>query len=567
MYPCLTGSPNRASYGEGNSVSSRNQLPSTVILKHLKHNIANSEGTGTTYIGASPLSAEEGSPVHVEHYYEKTKLKHCADNSRPNDRHATVSSKKMNSRKDRHRRESNNLGHSSHMHSEHRKHLNDIHHETLARQIRQPSVSTSDSTFRHRKHRNKKTLPRHNETLTWRMDRSVSLSDFTLTVIGINDRDALEKHLSAKKERKKEKHNKRRDKWMVEGLYLDVSLSEEDSKSDECRSIASEEDQGCGREHRDDVNMHPKISRTKKSNYPVVEEYYTHKTNLAVGMRSCDYFARLFREDTSSNVHSIEIPQSCLPAIPEMLDYLYHPDPMIPVNATTSTAIPLRYLGTLLGNHSLFESATHFLHMDLRPKTAIQYLQHAELYGQKKLVEVCIRMCAENFDQLKITWFASLAPRLMKMVLRSRHFTHSIDSQALCSKIAAYCRCQLHNIDRATLLALTDVKVMPVVCPGDALFFIQNMIRLGMDMEGRINNQYISSKERNLYERCINAASEVVHGIIGSLSQGNEADSTKVLKASRQTKNAYEDYSRLPPHIKVDLLEYALAAEQQNNDR
>mmetsp|Transcript_1378 Transcript_1378/g.2891 ORF Transcript_1378/g.2891 Transcript_1378/m.2891 type:complete len:568 (-) Transcript_1378:190-1893(-) len=542
------------------------RFPPTVVFKHVKHHrgatISSSEGTGTTYIETSPLSTEQYSPVNTVHHSHKQKPNHHRYNG-SHHRPAAISTKKKNRKNESDHHESNHFRYSSVNHNEQRE-ANDERQD--------PSKFTSEFSLEHRehkKHTQTSELTRHNETLIWRMDPSISLSDLTLTIVGINDKNAIEKYLGAKKQKKKQ--SKRRDTWIVDGLYLDISQSAEDDESvEDCRNTI--DDKYHGQEHRSDVHVHSTISGTKASTYPVVEKYYLHKVNLAVGMRSCDYFARLFQKKCTSNNsnHSIELPLSCLPAIPAMLDYLYHPDPMTPIHATTATAIPLRYLGALLGNRSLFESATSFLHMDLRPKTAIEYLQHAELYHQKKLAEVCIRVIAQSFDQLKITWFASLAPTLMKKILHSRHFTRSIDSNTVCSKIASYCRCQLHKIDRATLLSLTSTKVMPVVCQEEALFFIQIMIRLGMDTEDRSHDDCISYKERSLYERCIDAAPMVVQGVIDSLSQDNNAVDMKLphgsrRRPSRQTKNACGDYSRLPPQIKVDLLEYALAKQQKKD--
>lgn len=533
-------------------------FPATVVLKHLKHSLATSEDTGPTYIDASPLSADEYSPVDRTDEQKHTHHMYNGSHHRPS---ATYTNNMNRGKEPRKHNMNIQFSHSGLKHVEHRKEMD-------------PSVSTCDFTLKNRKNGHTKMLSsRYNDTLTWRMDPSISLSDFTLTVIGINDKDAIKKHRNAKKEKKKKKQDKRRDNWMVEGLYLDMSKSDDENESGgECRSTVNDTDhRGCDQEHRSVARVHSTISGTKASNYPVVEKYHLHKVNLAVGQRSYNYFARLFQKETSNtSSQSIEMPLSCLPAIPAMLDFLYHPDPTISVFATTATAIPLRYLGTILGSRSQFESATHFLHMDLCPKTAIEYLQHAELYNQKKLADVCVRICAESFDKLKITWFASLSPRLMKRILRSRNLTHSIDCKALCSKIASYCRCQLHKIDGRTLLSLTDAKVMPLVCPEEALFFIQIMIRLGMDMEDRNHDDYISSKERSLYERCIHAAPMIVQGVIDSLSQCNDVGDRKSpyvchRRPSRQAKNACGEYSRLPPLIKVDLLEYALA-EQQKKD-
>ena len=180
-----------------------------------------------------------------------------------------------------------------------------------------------------------------------------------------------------------------------------------------------------------------------------------------------------------------------------------------------------------------------------------------DLYQQKKLVEVCIRLCAENFDHLKITWLASLSSNLMKRILYSKYFTSSVDSKLLSSKLASYCRCQLHKIDSSTLLFLTNTKIMPIVCPQEALFYIQIMIRLGMNMEDK--------RAKSLYDRCIDASPDIVQLVCqerGSIT--DEVDGLYTIKTSqtsRLIRTARVDYSRLPPNVKVDLLEYALAKQ------
>jgi hypothetical protein len=398
------------------------------------------------------------------------------------------------------------------------------------------------------------------------MEPSLSLSDFTLCIIAVNDKDAVATFQREKKKRHMKKQSKRRDKWMVEGLYLDMSqsVSEDDRSGNSCCGAG-----GHDKEHMRDIRVHSNSSRPNTSNYSVVEKYHLHKVNLAVGLRSCGYFSRLFMkqdDDSNNSEHSLEVPISCLPAIPAMLDFLYTTHPNAEVYATTATAIPLRYLGNLLHNPTLFDSATTFLRKDLCPATAVDYLKHAELFKQRKLADVCVRICAESFGQLKITWFASLAPHLMKRILHSRYFTRSINSWALCSKIASFCRCQSQQIDIAMLLSLTDAKIMPNVSPEEALFFIQILLASGMNMEDLARDDYISSKERSLYERCIDAAPTVVQGVIDSLRQDGSTGVMRLPSGSHmrpnQRKNACDDYSRLPPQIKVDLLEYALAQQQ-----
>jgi hypothetical protein len=509
-------------------INRHRRLPSSVTLKHHRQeadNVDSSEGTSTTFMGTSPVSSEQNTqfdamldqrqsviPMSVSHWM--------------NGEHIIYSQKQ--------------------------KRENSHHHSRRSKSI------IEDKEKQHKSRRTNK-MNKYQTTLTWRMDPSISLSDFTLTFIGIDDHIAIQKYMK----RKKMKRSKRRDKWIVDGLYLDRSQSsdEEDDENHDSQYRAS-----------GNHNDHPTISRMKTCNNTVVEHYHLHRVNLAVGQSGCDYFARLFREkdDISSssssnhNQHSVEIPLACLPAIPAMLDYLYDPHPKAQVHATTATAVPLRYLATYFGNRLLFDLATQFLHEDLRPATAIEYLQHAELFRQEKLGDVCIRICAESFDQLKVTWFASLSPQLMIRILHSRYFQLSINRHVVCSRIASYCRCQMHNIDRKDLLSLTNAKIMPKICPEEALFFIQLMIRLGIAMDDLLHDD--NSKERNLYERCIDAAPEVIQSIIDSACLGSTYNTDRIQKwhniPSRQTKNARGDYCKLPPQIKVQLLEYALAHQQ-----
>ena len=177
-----------------------------------------------------------------------------------------------------------------------------------------------------------------------------------------------------------------------------------------------------------------------------------------------------------------------------------------------------------------------------------------DLYQQKKLVEVCIRLCSENFDRLKITWLASLSSNLMKRILYSRYFKTTIDSELLSSKLASYCRCQLHKIDSSTLLFLTNAKIMPIVCPQEALFYIQIMIRLGMNMDDK--------RAKSLYDRCIDASPDIVQVICQERGSDFAGKYTiKTSQTSRLIRTARVDYSRLPPNVKVDLLEYALSKQ------
>lgn len=392
------------------------------------------------------------------------------------------------------------------------------------------------------------------------MDPSNSMSDFCLTIIGVSDKDALKQTNNTRKR----PIRKRRDKWNVEGLFLDMSASEDDRND-----VQQEED----------LKQQRQRDAATSRYYLVRKQYHLHKVNLAVGPRSCDYFTHLFQKkqhkehsEEGTNRHSIEVPMSCLDAIPAMFDYLYDTT-NDKVNVTAETAVSLRHLATLFGNRSLFDSATDFIQQDLSSETAITYLLHSDLFRQKKLSNVCINICAQEFHALKIRSLAMLPPYLMERILYSKHFRGDDRyNNAVCAKVAAYCRCQETNIDGRMLLALTDFRVMPEICPEEALFFIKFMIALGMDLkdDSEKDPHNLSNGGRMLYERCVDAASSVVSGVIDSLCHTNGllppdiGDSTRMPTVyTRKNKMISADYSQLPSQVKVDLLEYALAKQQR----
>lgn len=340
----------------------RTAFPSSVALKPLKHSVrsTSSGGTGPTWaLDTSPLSASD-SPIEaarIEHSNrKKIQTKHRvvyndSHHERPKPIVTSLNGKKSNEEISSY-----------------------SFHQPRMKSSRYPSSSTPT-------HKNK--TKKHDETLTWRMDPSLSLSDFTLTIIGINDNDAVKKYIASKKKRQEKKQSRRDGTWMEDKLYLDISEDESNTNDDCYNSANDSEDHN---EHRSDTHV-----QSSPCIYPVVEKYFLHKTTLAIGSRRCGYFARLFQKKkiSSCNSHSIEVPVSCLPAIPKMLDYIYNTDLNTHVHATTATAIPLRYLASLLGNRPLFDSATHFLQTDLRPETTVEYLKHAVSAFYSYTCDIC----------------------------------------------------------------------------------------------------------------------------------------------------------------------------------
>ena len=181
------------------------------------------------------------------------------------------------------------------------------------------------------------------------MDPSKSLSDFILTFIGIDEKIAIEKYITAKKKRRAKTRSKRRDKWMVEGLYLDMSHTEDKSDEEDCRDAGNDKGHRHGQSTVHHCTYHIiELSCDREIQHP-------HKVNhLATGQRGCDYFASIFQRKGASIItsHSTKLPLSCLPAIPATLDYLYNPDPTVPVHCyhsdSNSSTIPTPWQSFLI---------------------------------------------------------------------------------------------------------------------------------------------------------------------------------------------------------------------------
>ena len=382
--------------------------------------------------------------------------------------------------------------------------------------------------------------------LTWRSsapdENHANL--FTLKLIGIDDRLAIKQFYRAKIERKKCEIQSRRRQSGLSHLHLDRldSQSSESSRSSKCSRSESRNDSATGNAGASTTRTQPRTN-SRDSPKAVIETYHLHKS--VVGNERAKLLSRRVKNNHSD--HSVKVPKCCLPAIPILLDHIYG------IKAgegalTADTSIALRFLSNLFGMPTLHEVATSFLRDDLRA-SAPRYLQLADIYWENKLIDASTKVCAEDFHETKMTALAQLEPDQLTRILHSTFFEPRDNTS---SKIASYCRCQLHNLSRETLLSLTDEHVMPSICPNDALFFVQLMLRLGVDV---INESSLIKEERRLYLRCVEVSPTIVKGVISSMTR--DMESAKNLKFRGRAIRS--DYLRLPAEVKVDMLEFALA--------
>ena len=354
--------------------------------------------------------------------------------------------------------------------------------------------------------------------LTWRIDPDESLSDWTLTV---------------------------------------VSNAGLDQKNDEHDNEEQDEDRNqetTGRRSFPSSFVKTQVALPTK-------KYFVHRTQLAVGPRRSEYFAKLFRgkqkKGTKTNGTRIELRPSAANAFPEMLDFIYSPVGS-PAEVTSETAVALRHLATCFGIRELFDSVTEFIKKDLCPETSTTYLMEAQAFRHEKLFDVSLKLCAENFEIIKFSKIVTLPPEQFEMVVVSDELVCS--SEVLSSRVASYCRCRPGAVDVDMLKRITGINKMPTIAPEESLFFLHLISEIGDDDETIEKSG--PSRTQDLYKRCVAASTDVVRMAIGKKEESTSKKSTE----SRPKRNAVKEYRALAPAVKVDLLENALSESPTLDD-
>ncbi|KAI2506478.1 BTB/POZ domain containing protein [Fragilaria crotonensis] len=364
------------------------------------------------------------------------------------------------------------------------------------------------------------------QNLTWRLDPDESLSDWTLTVVANPD-------------------------------LVEQPSDEGDDENDDSANDEKEE-------HRDDEQINPASPQRSQKRPPHLssKKYFVHRTQLAVGPRRSEYFAKLFRQHSNRKKRSasgtrIELRPSAADAFPAMLDFLYCAVGT-PPQVTTETAVALRHLATCFGIRELFDAVTEFIKGDLSPETSPTYLLEADTYGHDKLRSAALRACAQNFENIKFSRIVTLTPSLLEEVVTSSDL--KVSSRILSARIASYCRCRPGMVDANMLQRLTRPDRMPEIAPEESLFFLHLISEVDEVCDDESLGGRRSGGQHSLYNRCLDASSNIVRVAVVSKEKGSKK------KVSTPARNAAKEYHSLPPIMKVDLLEYALSKSPSMDD-
>jgi len=361
------------------------------------------------------------------------------------------------------------------------------------------------------------------QLLTWRLDPDESLSDWTLTVVS----------------------------------NLDLEDNDSDQPEDDNDSDDEKEE-----ERDEEANpSSPRLHNKKTTHHPTTK-YFVHRTQLAVGPRRSEYFAKLFRQNTKRNTRSstgtrIELRPSAAAAFPAMLDFLYAAVGS-PPNTTTESAVALRHLAACFGIRELFECVTAFIKADLAPETAPTYLVEANAFSHDKLQDAALKTCAQNFEIIKFSRIVTLTPPLLEQVVTSPLLQSS--SRVLSSRVASYCRCRPGLVDATMLQLLTGPDRMPEIAPEESLFFLHLISEVDEEADDESLGGRRLSGKHSLYNRCLEASAQIVRVVIAS------KDNASKKKVSTPTRNAAKEYYSLPSTMKVDLLEHALSVSPTMED-
>ncbi len=310
-----------------------------------------------------------------------------------------------------------------------------------------------------------------------------------------------------------------------------------------------------------------------------IKTYFVHRTVLAVGPRSSEYFAQLFKKGTqdilqqqqlreemndgrderdtlrnssTTNVAKIELLPSAASCFPILLDYLYAP-PGTPLPIKSTNASALRHLASSFGIKSLFHETTDFIKKDLTPETAPVYLLEGRKFKNTKIASTAVKTIAANFQNVKMTALSSLPSDYMMDIVKSEHLKVP-DVDRFSTKIASYCRCRGDEITLNILEALTPPELMPTIVEEESLYFLELFLSLGGREE---------VDEKGLFKRCL----EQAPALLKKVRSGEMVDPNTICKAMhRQVANCKEIYKKLPDRIKVQILEKIPTSSNEHMD-
>jgi hypothetical protein len=257
------------------------------------------------------------------------------------------------------------------------------------------------------------------------------------------------------------------------------------------------------------------LIKITRQNSKKTDEYFVHKSIMAVGPRKSEYFASLFRcshqlAESASNTSDIELDDMTADAFPSMLDFLYSPTNTLYIS--TEKAIALRYLAQYFGIRLLHKKVMEFLRKDISLSTVSTYISNTNLFHDEKISGYVAETCAVNILEILPTsdLVLKVNPKFFLHVISSPEIDTCAVSGHLSVLVAAYCKIHRKQLDESTFLSLTHRNHMPFIEREAALMLldIEADLIASMDEEGGLKVSLPKERELScLQKRCIKVLS------------------------------------------------------------
>lgn len=231
------------------------------------------------------------------------------------------------------------------------------------------------------------------------------------------------------------------------------------------------------------------------------ESYNVHRRALAIGDRRSEYFARLFKSNTSiaSNESVLVLGTAEAAVFPEVLDYVYF---NVEPKLNMKKAFSVFKLAEHLEIQILRQLAIDFYSKSLNQDNVPVLLQVAPTFGDDVLINSAVQLYAQVIESLDVSEAGRLEPNLLLQVLRKSKTSGAEFVSDNSSRLVA--ECLDNNSGKVTpdlFRQLTDKLFIPTL---DSLSAMKILAA-----ESEIVKQYCTFvPDPSLHERCISSISE-----------------------------------------------------------
>lgn len=291
--------------------------------------------------------------------------------------------------------------------------------------------------------------------------------------------------------------------------------------------------------------------RNENTSHQVTTNYHVHKHMLGAGQRSSLYFARMFKStmaETCTSTSRIELDDAAADAFPIMLDFMYSQQAL---DATTDSAVALRYLANYFGIESLFHEVNNFIEQDLGPTTLARYVEGATLYQDEKMLDAVEEHILECWDSALGEKLMELPPPYFLRIIKALQGVKDPNTTVNAEIVASYCLMH-EDLELEFVRNITLADSLTEIIPEFAIKMIHLAVQRNLVEE-------VDGKP-SLKQRAIEAAAvlwfELSKSFFSVATSGDKIESA----AEKRRESGYDNLST---EVKLEIFERAIGYRQQ----